>query len=1033
MRSRCVLLALALVSTGVGWSPGAVRAGESLVEAATSLIVAQHDLVGGPGSEAFGNEVVVLANGNYVVVDPGWDSPTAVDVGAVYLYDGATDTVISTLTGSTASDRLGSYGIVALTTGNYIVSSPSWKFRGVEVGAVTFGNGTTGVSGPVTTNNSLHGTTAGDRVGEDGSLGGGGGAGGGILGGVAALTNGNYLVSTPYWDHGGIANVGAVTFGNGTTGISGPVTTNNSLHGTTAGDHVGSEWPVALANGNYLVTSPSWDHGGIANVGAVTFGNGTTGISGPVTTNNSLHGTTANDHFGDPWGGGLVALANGNYLVSTPYWDHGGIANVGAVTFGNGTTGISGPVTTNNSLHGTTANDYVGRDVVVLTNGNYVITSSDWDHGGIANVGAVTFGNGTTGISGPVTTNNSLHGTTTGSGPGGEGVVALTNGNYVVASPTWDLGPILDVGAATFGNGTTGVSGPVTTGNSLHGTTADDHVGAQVVALTNGNYVVGSSDWDHDGVIDVGAVTFGNGTTGVSGPVTTNNSLHGTTAGDQVGSRSAALTNGNYVVRTPSWDHAGIANVGAATFGNGTTGVSGPVTTSNSLHGTTTNDWVGSDVDALTNGNYVVRTPYWDHAGIANVGAATFGDGTTGVSGPVTTNNSLHGTTTNDRVGHEWVAALTNGNYVVRTPSWDHAGIANVGAVTFGDGTTGVSGPVTTDNSLHGTTATDHVGGGGGGVEALTNGKYVVTSPYWDHEGIVDAGAVTLGDAFRGVSGAVTSSNSVIGTPPGQVRMPGTRLTSGNALPVPTTQNRVLMIDDNMIGPNGQVCFAVAGSPGDAAIVNLTPVEARGAGYGLLISSDIATPPIAANVNYQPGTIDPNVAVAPIGADGKVCYVNSKHTSVNLVADHLGTIAAASYTPATQDGAPDRKVDTRIAKGGTTVSPSGRLCFAVAGSPGDAAIVNLTPVEARGAGYGLLISSDIATPPIAANVNYQPGTIDPNVAVAPIGADGKVCYVNSKHTSVNLVADHLGTIAAASYTPATQDGAPDRKVDTRIG
>ena len=67
---------------------------------------------------------------------------------------------------------------------------------------------------------------------------------------------------------------------------------------------------------------------------------------------------------------------------------------------------------------------------------------------------------------------------------------------------------------------------------------------------------------------------------------------------------------------------------------------------------------------------------------------------------------------------------------------------------------------------------------------------------------------------------------------------------------------------DNIIGPSGRLCFAVAGSPGDAAIVNLTPVEAQGTGDGQLISSDVAAPPVASNVNYGIGTVDPNVAVA---------------------------------------------------------------------------------------------------------------------------------------------------------------------------
>ena len=88
----------------------------------------------------------------------------------------------------------------------------------------------------------------------------------------------------------------------------------------------------------------------------------------------------------------------------------------------------------------------------------------------------------------------------------------------------------------------------------------------------------------------------------------------------------------------------------------------------------------------------------------------------------------------------------------------------------------------------------------------------------------------------------------------------------------------------------------MSGSPGDAAVVNLTPVEADNGGYGLLVSSDVPAP-VASNVNYTPGTIDPNVAVAPIGSDGQVCYVNSSPASVHLVADHLGTIRAQRLRP----------------------------------------------------------------------------------------------------------------------------------------
>jgi hypothetical protein len=62
-------------------------------EAAISTI----DLVTPAGSAQFGYEVFVLTNGNFVVTDPYADGSR----GAVHLYDGASNALISTLRGST--------------------------------------------------------------------------------------------------------------------------------------------------------------------------------------------------------------------------------------------------------------------------------------------------------------------------------------------------------------------------------------------------------------------------------------------------------------------------------------------------------------------------------------------------------------------------------------------------------------------------------------------------------------------------------------------------------------------------------------------------------------------------------------------------------------------------------------------------------------------------------------------------------------------------------------------------------------------
>ncbi|WP_206741999.1 hypothetical protein, partial [Hyphomonas beringensis] len=104
----------------------------------------------------------------------------------------------------------------------------------------------------------------------------------------------------------------------------------------------------------------------------------------------------------------------------------------------------------------------------------------------------------------------------------------------------------------------------------------------------------------------------------------------------------------------------------------------------------------------------------------------TWGDGASGVTGEVSATNSLVGSHTNDRLGAYGVTELSNGNYFVLSPNWDNIGASEAGAVTWGSGTEGVSGEVSKDNSLVGTTANDRVGYGG--VTELSNGNYVVRS-----------------------------------------------------------------------------------------------------------------------------------------------------------------------------------------------------------------------------------------------------------------------------------------------------------------
>ena len=824
-------------------NPGIARAADIAIDT----------IVGPTGSGEFGNatlsssytqNIIVLANGNIVISDPGFDLGSTSNVGAVHVYDGTTRERLSTVTGQTADDRVGISVYTLIGSSNFVVASPTWDRArdGIVIngaGAVTWINGTTGLPHGETENqtktytvsitNSLVGHSFQDLLGS---------------GGVVALTNGNYVVSSPRVNLGIATDNGAVTWGDGALGTAGAISLENSLTGRSNFDNVGFTSDAsstlfiptnssvigikALPNGNYVVTSPSWNDGyslgasnyvdsGKSDVGAVTWVNGSNGYPGGessrgvyISASNSLLGIRASDFIGNvgltpatennapSTVNGVVVLNNGNYVVRSALWDSASHSNVGAVTWVNGTNGRAvgesqpgATVSATNSLIGTSTDDRVGiTGVTALSNGNYVVRSATWNSSTATDVGAVTHGNGTTGTVGEVSATNSLTGSTTADLVGSGSVSELTNGNYVIVSQDWDGASAINVGVVTWVNGTTGITGAVSTTNSLHGTTAGDRIGSRITTLANGNYVVFSETWDSGGVADVGAVTWVNGTnghaSGVTSPgvaVSTANSLHGTTAIDKVGSRGVtALTNGNYVVASDLWNNGVVDDVGAVTWGDGTAGITGAVTTTNSLHGTSASDSVGfPGVTALTNGNYVVRSTKWNLTSPSNVndvGAVTWGDGTTGITGPITTANSLHGTSASDEIGSTGLIAIPNGNYVVFSRIWDlSASITNVGAVTWGDGTVGITGPITTANSLHGSTTNDEVGNASSSSAPFViptgsqQNNVILRSPLWDNTDtspvIANTGAITLFDTTTNgtrTTGPITASNSARGT-----------------------------------------------------------------------------------------------------------------------------------------------------------------------------------------------------------------------------------------------------------------------------
>jgi filamentous hemagglutinin family protein len=741
------ILVLSPKDSTVATDSGAVYLYNSLTGALIST------LTGSQASDSVGNGTLLsFSNGNFLVRSVLWDNGTAANAGAVTWGSGTSGvsgvvSAANSLVGSQANDSVGNFAIDTLSSGNYIVRSTLWaNGTATNAGAVTWGSNTSGVSGVVSAANSLVGSSANDSVG---------------FNGITKLTNGNYVVSSNLWANGTVTRAGAVTWGNGTSGVSGTVSAANSLVGTNLVEQIGNGGITTLANGNYLVSSGGWYNGTKSGAGAVTWGNGTSGISGTVSAANSLVGSSTDDSIGV-----IHLLTNGNYLVRSASWDNGTATNAGAVTWGSGTSGVSGTISAANSLIGSQANDSVGitGSIQTLSNGNYLVRSWLWDNGTATNAGALTWGSGTSGVSGTISASNSLIGSQADDSIGGVTTYLLTNGNYITRNSTWDNGTAINAGAVTWGSGTSGVSGTISAANSLIGSQANDLVGnADPVQLANGNYVVPSTGWKNGTAVNAGAVTWGSGTSGVSGTIDSINSLVGSQANDGVGAFIVTLSSGNYLIRSTAWDNGTATNAGAVTWGNGTGGTVGTVSAANSLVGSSANDSLGSAGFAiLANGNYLVNSTLWDNGTATNAGAVTWGSGTSGVSGTVSATNSLVGSQANDSVGGVGITTLANGNYVVRSSSWANGTVTKAGAVTWGNGTGGTVGTVSAGNSLVGSQANDSIGASG--ITTLANSNYVIRSTFWDNGTATNAGHVTWGSGTSGVSGTVSAANSLVGS-----------------------------------------------------------------------------------------------------------------------------------------------------------------------------------------------------------------------------------------------------------------------------
>ena len=616
---------------------------------------AQVDLVPPPGSVAFGTRVTALTNGNFVVTDPQWTDGVNTNLGAVYLYHGATLTNIMRITGSHANDQVGSGGIQVITNGNFLILSRYWaNGSATNAGAVTWCSasngprGNVGFSNVVSSANSLVGAYANDSVGYEQT--------------INILSNGNYVVISPSWNN----TYGAATWGSGSTGVVGVVSSSNSRVGATAGDFLIGQIK-ALPNGNYCIYLPYFDvNGGVVDQGASSWGSGTGPSTGGISAANSLMIS-----------GRFALLTNGNYVVGGYSYSSG----QGAATWVNGSTGLPvGNPDPGNSLMGSS---YTGVGITALANGHYVVSSFY----NANDDGAVTWCNKDGSTVGYVSTGNSVYGS---GNVGGEWanaqVTALANGNYVVTSGYgWYPGSGVGtgrVGMTVLLSGSGPSTGYFYTQNHIRGGILGDFYATQVFPLPNGSFLLFNSNYKYYPgtditVIAIGAITWCNGNVVGGFPnsfisyqtswIGSSYTIGGVTRGEFVDYPASLITilpNGNYLIKVAAdASYGGFMFVGQA---DGVAGYSSRNITTLMMNGNQSGDMSGSSAYALPNGNYVITAPNYTIGGVVNAGAVRWCSGTVRTSGTFTSANSLVGSTAGDQVGNGGTRVLPNGDYVSR-------------------------------------------------------------------------------------------------------------------------------------------------------------------------------------------------------------------------------------------------------------------------------------------------------------------------------------------------------------------------------
>ena len=216
------------------------------------------------------------------------------------------------------------------------------------------------------------------------------------------------------------------------------------------------------------------------------------------------------------------------------------------------------------------------------------------------------------------------------------------------------------------------------------------------------------------------------------------------------------------------------------------------------------------------------------------------------------------------------------------------------------------------------------------------------------------------------------------------------------------------------IGTNATISFTVAGRGGvpssgiGAVAINVTVTQPTAPSHLTVFPSGSARP-ATSNLNYVAGKTMANRVIVQPGAGGAVSVYNYGG-SVQVIADVVGWFTDGSVTTTGSHFVsvpPQRVLDTRLGFSWVPPGATGTLQVADTSAIGVTAVVmNVTATGTTGASY-LELWPNGGAKPGTSDLNWVPGQLVANLAIAKLGANGAIDFYNYTG-AVDLVVDVVG-------------------------